>query len=132
MKFRSATAGLGAEPSAASTPDVVVPGAPAPPAAALPPAVERGFTFALLLSALRCTVQYVIFPFVLPWIGVAATVPPWLTLALSALAIFSLVRNIRYLWRARYARRWSYIVLALVVMAALLLFVALDLRALFV
>jgi len=96
---------------------------------ALTEKVERGFTFAILLSALRCTVQYVILPFVLPWIGVAAAVPAWLTLALSTLALFSLVRNVRYLWRLRHARRWSYVVLTVLVMAALLLFFVLDLRA---
>lgn len=96
---------------------------------ALTEKVERGFTFAILLSALRCTVQYVILPFVLPWIGVATAIPAWLTLALSTLAIFSLVRNVRYLWRLRHARRWSYVVLTVLVMAALLLFFVLDLRA---
>lgn len=97
---------------------------------ALATRVERGFTFAILLSALRCTVQYVILPFVLPWIGVASSVPAWITLALSALALFSLVRNLRYLWRMRYARRWSYFALAVIVMAALLVFVTVDLRSL--
>ena len=45
------------------------------PSGAMPAPVERAFTFAILLSALRCTVQYVILPFVLPWIGVVAEVP---------------------------------------------------------
>jgi ABC-type iron transport system FetAB permease component len=95
---------------------------------ALPAPIERGFTFAILLSALRCTVQYVVLPFVLPWIGVVAEVPAWVTLALSGLALFSLVRSVRTLWRMRYARRWSYLALAVIIFAALTLFVFMDLR----
>jgi hypothetical protein len=95
----------------------------------LPPGADRGFTFAILLSALRCTAQYVLLPFVLPWLGVAATIPPWLTLIFSAIALVSLTRNLRYLWRMRYARRWSYLGLALVVGVGLLIFVGVDLLA---
>lgn len=81
-----------------------------------------------LLSAVRCTVQYVVLPFVLPWIGVAGTIPPWLTLALGVLALGALARNVRYLWRQRHARRWSYLLLALTVGASLLLFTVVDLH----
>ena len=124
MKVRSATAGFVAEPSPA-------PASAGTPEETLPASVDRGFTFAILLSALRCTVQYVVLPFVLPWIGVTGTVPPWVTLALSALALFAVARNIRYLWRARYSRRWSYLVLSVVIIGALLVFVGVDLRSLF-
>lgn len=96
----------------------------------LPAPVERAFTFAILLSALRCTVQYVVLPFVLPWIGVVAEVPAWVTLTLSGLALFSLARSVRILWRMRHAQRWSYLALAFVVFAALVLFVTMDLRRL--
>jgi ABC-type iron transport system FetAB permease component len=96
----------------------------------LPAPVERAFTFAILLSALRCTVQYVVLPFVLPWIGVVAAVPAWVTLALSAVALASLIRSVRVLWRMRHAQRWSYLGLAFVVLAALVLFVFMDLRSL--
>ena len=96
----------------------------------LPPGADRGFTFAILLSALRCTAQYVLLPFVLPWLGVAATIPPWLTLIFSAIALVSLARNLRYLWRMRYSRRWSYLGLALVVGVGLLIFVGVDIHAL--
>jgi hypothetical protein len=101
--------------------------APHPP---LPAPAQRALTFGLLLSALRCTTQYVVLPFVLPWIGVTTSIPPWITLALGALALGSVTRNVRYLWRLRHPRRWSYLVLALVVIVSLLLFTAVDLRAL--
>jgi len=97
---------------------------------ALPAPAQRALTFALLLSALRCTVQYLVLPFVLPWIGVAASISPLLTLTLSALAVVFLVRNVRRLWKVRHDRRWSYLLVAGVVTASLLLFVFVDLRTL--
>ena len=96
----------------------------------LPPSAQRALTLGLLLSALRCTVQYVLLPFVLPWIGVAASIPPWVALVLGGLALASLTRNVRYLWRLHHARRWSYLALALVVAAALVIFMTVDLRSL--
>lgn len=95
----------------------------------IPAPIERAFTFAILLSALRCTLQYVILPFVLPWIGFVAEIPPWVTLGFSLVALVSLVRSVRTLWRLRHAQRWSYLALAFVVLAALALFVFVDLRA---
>jgi ABC-type iron transport system FetAB permease component len=100
------------------------------PRSPLPAPAQRALSFGLLVSALRCTVQYVVLPFVLPWIGIAASIPSWVMLVLGGLAIFSLTRNVRYLWRLRHARRWSYLALALAVTAALLLFMLVDVRAL--
>jgi ABC-type iron transport system FetAB permease component len=101
------------------------------PAQQLPEPARRALTFGLLISALRCTIQYVLLPFVLPWIGVAASVSSWITLLLVSVALASLTRNVRYLWRLQHARRWSYLALALMVATALFLFLVLDLRSLF-
>jgi ABC-type iron transport system FetAB permease component len=98
------------------------------PGSPLPARAQRALTFGLLVSALRCTVQYVLLPFVLPWIGVAASIPPWITLGLSVLALASLTRNVRYLWRLRHAQRWSYLALASIVAVALVLFMVMDLH----
>lgn len=96
----------------------------------LPAQAQRALTFGLLFSALRCTVQYVLLPFVLPWIGVAASIPPWVTLVLAGIALISLTRNVRTMWRLQHARRWSYLALALIVAAALLVFMTVDLHSL--
>ncbi len=98
--------------------------------AALPARAQRALTFGLALSALRCTIQYVVLPFVLPWVGVASAIPPWLTLALGLLALAALARNVRYLWRQRHARRWSYLLLAAIVAVSLIVFAVVDLHAL--
>jgi hypothetical protein len=106
----------------------VTEGARRVPESALPAPAQRALTFGLLLSALRCTVQYVLLPFVLPWIGIATSIPLWITLVLGGLALASLCRNALYLWRRRHARRWSYLALALIVGMALVLFMVMDLR----
>ena len=98
------------------------------PETPLPAPAQRALTFGLLLSALRCTVQYVLLPFVLPWIGVAASIPPRVTLVLGGLALASLTRNVRSLWRLHHARLWSYLALAFGVAVALVLFMVMDLR----
>jgi ABC-type iron transport system FetAB permease component len=94
----------------------------------LPPRAQRALTFGLMLSALRCTVQYVVLPFVLPWVGVATSISLWVTLVLGGIAIASLTRNVRYLWRLRHARRWSYLAFAGIVATSLVLFMAIDLH----
>jgi len=96
----------------------------------LPQDAQRALTFGLLLSAARCTLQYILLPFVLPLIGFTGKLPPWLTLVLGLVALVFLARNVRRLWRMRHARRWSYLFLALVVGGTLILFAALDLHAL--
>lgn len=95
---------------------------------AFPQPAQRALTFGLLLSACRCTVQYVLLPFVLPWIGIAASVPPWVTLVLGGLALAALIRNVLSMWRLRHARRWSYLGLASISSTALLIFLAIDLH----
>lgn len=96
----------------------------------LPTPARRALTFGLIISALRCTVQYVLLPFVVPWIGVAASIPPWVVLGLCGLALVSLARNVRYLWRLHHTRRWSYLAVAGVVATALSIFIVMDLRGL--
>src|SRR5947209_2579325 len=102
-EVRSARAFAGMRASAAA------PSADAP----LPAPAQRALSFGLLLSAVRCSIQYVLLPFVLPWIGVTGAIPPWLTLALGTLAVAALARNLRTLWRLRHAQRWNYLFLAL-------------------
>jgi ABC-type iron transport system FetAB permease component len=96
----------------------------------LPAPAHRALTFALLISALRCTIQYVVLPFVLPWIGLAASIPPWLTLVLGGVALASLTRNVNSLWRLHHPQRWSYLALAFIVATALVLFMVMDVRTL--
>jgi hypothetical protein len=79
---------------------------------------SRAFGIALLISGLRCTLQYVILPVVLPLIGVLSGLSLPLVILLDAVALTMLVRSLRYYWRTRHPRRFDMLPLA-----ALILFI---------
>ena len=64
---------------------------------------ERVFNASIIVSAIRCTLTYVIFPFVAPWIGLA-DVAPWLGLVVSVVAVVANVVSIRRMNRTQH--RW--------------------------
>jgi hypothetical protein len=96
----------------------------------LPVPAQRALTFSLLFSAFRCTVQYILLPLILPWVGLAAAVPEWLLAILGVLALAALIKNARLVWRMRHARRWNYMAVATIASAALLVFMAIDVNKL--
>jgi hypothetical protein len=67
--------------------------------------VQRGFSRSILVSALRCTLTYVILPFLTPLVGLAPGVGPAVGLPLGAVAIASNLFSIRRFWRADH--RWK-------------------------
>lgn len=73
---------------------------------------NRSFDLSLLISGLRCTLQYMVLPVVLPLIGLTtdATLP--LVIVLDILAIVLLVRSLRYFWRVRHPRRFDMLPLS--------------------
>lgn len=91
---------------------------------------ERVFGFSIMLSGVRCVLQYAILPFVLPIIGIAAETATPLMLVISALAIVSIFLSLRRFWKIGYKYRWQYLIVALAALAALTAFIVLDLRAL--
>jgi len=78
--------------------------------------------------AVRCTLQYVILPFVLPVVGVSGSASLWLSAAISVLALGIMVFNLRRLWNTPW--RWRYLTLSLVAGSAIVLFLYLDLKEL--
>lgn len=77
---------------------------------------HRLFSASILLSALRCLLGYVLFPIVLPAVGAAAAVGPWIGLPVGAVALVFDVRGIRRFWLADHRLRWWITALYLVVM----------------
>jgi len=102
------------------------------PVEELDPDVEVGRRVlggSMVVVAIRCTLQYVVLPFVLPFLGVGAQVSLWLSAVLEVFALGLMVYNVRRLWRTSW--RWRYLGLSLVMGAVLVLFLVLDLQALF-
>lgn len=72
----------------------------------------RAFGVALLISGLRCTLQYVILPIILPLIGVVSDLALPLVIMLDGLALVLLVRSLRFYWRTRHPRRFDMLPLS--------------------
>lgn len=81
------------------------------------------FQRSMLISAIRCTLTYVVFPFVLPAVGFATGVGPWLGLVIGVVAITCDVFTIRRFFAVDHRWRWHFgaIALAVIVLLTVLL-----------
>lgn len=93
--------------------------------------LRRGFSQSMLVSAVRCILTYLVLPFVVPLLGVAAGVGPILGIAIGVVAITFNVRTIRRFWTADHRWRWAYTAVGGTVMVMLVVLIALDLAELF-
>jgi hypothetical protein len=91
----------------------------------------------LLLVGLRCTARYIVLPFVLPLLGVAAGARGIVTGAalgilvmLDIAAVASIVGTLRWLWRRRHPRRWGYLPVAAALGVLIGLFLVNDVQRL--
>lgn len=87
---------------------------------------HRAFSAALLVSAARCLLTYVVLPFVAPAVGLAAGVGPWVGLPLGAVAVASNVVSIRRFWLADHRWRWAYTALGVSVIVLVVALMAGD------
>jgi hypothetical protein len=99
-------------------------GPPAPEGAA-----QRAFSVSILVSATRCILTYLVLPFILPIVGFAAGVGPWLGVPIGVVAIVSNFLTVRRFWAADHKWRWAYTGLALVIVSLLLVLMVRDLAS---
>ena len=96
-----------------------------------PPGTGRGrrkaFQTSLLVATVRCLLMYIVFPFVLPAIGLASDVGPAIGLAISLAAIVCIVMSMRRFWRADHPKRWWYGALGGTVLCFLVVLAVIDL-----
>jgi hypothetical protein len=91
---------------------------------------QKAFQTSIMVATVRCLLMYIVFPFVLPAIGVASGVGPWIGLPISLAAIVAIVMSIRRFWRADHSKRWHYTVLGTTVIGFLIYLVVKDLTEL--
>lgn len=91
---------------------------------------ENALTISLLFSGLRCILQYVLLPFLLPIIGVAADATVPILLLINLIAIASIFLSLRRFWMIGYKHRWSYLLVALAAFTLLVAFTAYDIAML--
>lgn len=89
-------------------------------------AAQRAFSTSVLVSAARCTLTYLVLPFLAPALGLAAGVGPAIGIPIGTVAIVSNVMTIRRFWAADHRWRWGYTAIALSVIALLLVLMVED------
>lgn len=77
-----------------------------PPGAREAGASNRALRFSLVISAIRCTLAYVVFPFVAPLIGLAPGVGPLVGLPIATVALVANVVSIRRFHRSDHRWKW--------------------------
>ncbi len=80
----------------------------------------------LLIVCVRCTLQYVLFPFVLPLVGLGGSLSTGLSMAIDLFALGMIAFNIRRLWNTSW--RYRYLALCVIMVGILAVFLYNDLR----
>ena len=86
---------------------------------------RSAFQKSLFISTCRCLLMYIVFPFVLPAVGIARGVGPLIGVVIGLLAMVSIVYSIRRFWRANHSKRWHYTIFGTVIIA-FLVFLAIE------
>lgn len=81
---------------------------------------RSAFQKSLAWTATRCLLMYVVFPFILPPLGIALGVGAPVAIVIGVLAMVSIVYSIRRFWRADHSKRWHYTVFGSTIIAFLL------------
>ena len=88
---------------------------------------RSAFQKSLFISTCRCLLMYIVFPFVLPAVGIARGVGPYIGLTIGVLAMVSIVYSIRRFWRANHSKRWHYTIFGTVIIGFLIYLATKDL-----
>jgi hypothetical protein len=83
----------------------------------------------LVFVAIRCTLQYILLPFVLPFFGLAGSWSVGIATAIDLLALGMIAYNVARLWNTSW--RWRYLALSVVMVAILLVFLYQDYKYFF-
>lgn len=92
-----------------------------------PAEARKAFQTSIAVATVRCLLMYIVFPFVLPAVGVASGVGPVLGLVISVVAITAITMSIRRFWRADHSKRWHYTVIGTVVIVFMIYLIVNDL-----
>ena len=91
---------------------------------------RKAFQTSVMVAAVRCLIMYILLPFVIPAIGLAAGVGPWIGLPIAVAAIIAVTMSIRRFWRADHSKRWHYTVVGTAVIGFMVFEIVRDLTEL--
>lgn len=89
---------------------------------------DRLFTGSVIFVSARCTLQYILLPFVLPLIGIGASWSAGISAVIDIVALATIAYNVRRLWHTSW--RWRYIGLAAVMVGIIAFMLYQDARLL--
>ena len=89
-------------------------------------ATHRIFGVSIFLSATRCLLSYIVLPILLPLLGLAKGVGPWLGIPIGVLALYFDFLGIRRFWMADHHQRWLFSAIYAVVGAMVLTLLVVD------
>jgi len=95
------------------------------------PDIKRGNRIvggSLVFVGIRCTLQYVILPFILPFLGLNSSLSIAISAALELIALAVIIYNIQRLWHTHW--RWRYVGLSAFTVTIILIFLYSDARLL--
>lgn len=92
--------------------------------------LTRGFNVSILVSGIRCTLAYVVLPFLLPTLGLAPGVGPTLGLAIGTVAILANLWSLRRFVRSAHPWRRVAAAVHIGVIGLLAVLMIIDLSAL--
>lgn len=69
---------------------------------------RKAFQTSIMVAAVRCILMYLVFPFVLPAVGLASGIGPAVGLAVNAVAAVCIVMSMRRFFRSDHPKRWWY------------------------
>ncbi len=78
----------------------------APAEVQAPNTAERRFSQSMVVSGTRCLLTYLVFPFLLPVLGLADSVGPAISVPIGLVAIVFNGLSIRRFWRADHRLKW--------------------------
>jgi hypothetical protein len=93
-------------------------------------AANKAFQKSMLISATRCTLTYVVFPIIIPLLGILKGVEAPLGIAIGTFAIVCDVFTIRRFFAADHKYRWYFSFIALSIIGLLFVLLAEDIWAL--
>ena len=87
---------------------------------------RQAFQTSIMVAAVRCVLMYLVFPFVLPAVGVAKGVGPAVGLVVNTAAMACIVMSLRRFFRSDHAKRWHYAAIAGAVLVLLAYLAVVD------
>ncbi|MEM7142469.1 MAG: hypothetical protein AAF548_15710 [Actinomycetota bacterium] len=88
---------------------------------------EKAFSKSILVSAVRCSLTYILIPLVFPLIGFGTGVGPWIGVPVGVVAIIANVVSIRRFHRSDHRLKWPMTAINVGIIVLLVVLIAIDL-----